>query len=106
MQLFGLGLAGLSYRYIIEPPQMVSVGRTNFGKIYTNQIRSDLAFDTGKRSPLSNTAQWSKPNRRRLENLAIPVLPYCLHWKFLLVLVPWIYFYWTEYLCVYLLGSS
>lgn len=23
MQMFGLGLAGLSYRYIIEPPQMV-----------------------------------------------------------------------------------
>jgi hypothetical protein len=24
MQMFGLGLAGLSYRYIIEPPHMVS----------------------------------------------------------------------------------
>lgn len=23
MQMFGLGLAGLAYRYIVEPPQMV-----------------------------------------------------------------------------------
>lgn len=35
MQLFGLGLAGLSYRYIIEPPQMVSLGRQTLGKLYT-----------------------------------------------------------------------
>jgi hypothetical protein len=25
MQLFGLGLAGLAYKYIVEPPQMVSI---------------------------------------------------------------------------------
>jgi hypothetical protein len=25
MQMFGLGLAGLAYRYIVEPPQMVRV---------------------------------------------------------------------------------
>lgn len=24
MQMFGLGLAGMAYRYIIEPPHMVS----------------------------------------------------------------------------------
>lgn len=29
MQMFGLGLAGIAYRYIIEPPQMVSTAHYN-----------------------------------------------------------------------------
>lgn len=106
MQLFGLGLAGLSYRYIIEPPQMVSLGRQTSSKPILNQLRLDLAFYTGKRSPLSDTAQWCKPHCRRLEDLAISVLPVRLHWKLLLVLIPWLYFYWSQYFCLHLLGSS
>lgn len=41
MQLFGLGIAGLSYRFIVEPPEMVSCGRV-FDIHTTNTTRFGL----------------------------------------------------------------
>lgn len=45
MQMFGLGLAGMSYRYIIEPSHMVSITFPNTS-IKTN-VPQDLAFHSG-----------------------------------------------------------
>lgn len=46
MQMFGLGLAGLAYKYIVEPPQMVTCMKLA-DKYKLTQIL-DLAIDTCK----------------------------------------------------------
>ena len=109
MQLFGLGMAGLSYRFIVEPPQM----------IWPSTLANAALFPTlhSRVNPSANG--WAISRYRFfatvfcvsfcwVSNSRVTLLAFTFQVVLMpdIVLAPWLPFHRPQYICLYLLGRA